>query len=178
MTKPKTSIIQIADYWEENNDIYETELNFDWGDCRTHCWNCGDDKQSKSNPKTIRLERCHIIPHSLGGVDMPHNYVLLCKDCHKIAPDITNPKYMWEWIKSNKTTFGLTNTYRIEKALSLFKERRGYDFIDIIKKGISMNDVIPKLKFVMDNNIQTHFNKYGSETLYALLCELYDEFDK
>ena len=171
----KTTIKQISDYWIENNNISELDLNFDWLYSETHCWNCGDDKQSKSNPKKIRLERCHIIPHSLGGEDKPKNYVLLCKDCHKEAPDCTKPKYMWDWIKSNKMSIGLSNSYRTQKALILFKKRRGYSFFNI-SHNFNAEEVSNKLKDVMSTMTQTHFNKFSIETIYVQFCETYDYF--
>ena len=75
----KTTLKQISDYWIKNNNISETELNFDWSDSDTHCWSCGDNKHRKSK-STVSLERCHIIPHSLGGEDLPNNYVCFVKN--------------------------------------------------------------------------------------------------
>ena len=101
--KDKTNLKDIAIYWRKNPYCCETELNFDWIDNEKVCWNCA--KETKS------LERCHIIPHSLNGIDEPNNYVLLCNQCHKQAPNNNNKNYMWEWIKSNKTPISLYNTY-------------------------------------------------------------------
>jgi len=33
------------------------------------------------------VERCHLVPHALGGADSPANLVLLCGRCHRDAPD-------------------------------------------------------------------------------------------
>lgn len=43
------------------------------------------------------LERCHIIPRSLGGSDNPENLFLLCRECHDDAPDITSKKFFLMW---------------------------------------------------------------------------------
>ena len=181
MANYKTTKEQIANYWIENSNIEEIHLNFDWAEAYTYCWNCGRNCQSKTHPKKIRLERCHIVPASLGGGDIPSNYVLLCYECHLEAPDCINPKYIWEWIKGNKNLLGVTGTYKAEKALRLFKQRRGYsfftikDFIKNDKKGVEQFD--NDFKRLSKTNIQTHGNTYGIETYYCLFCELYDLYN-
>jgi hypothetical protein len=179
----KTTLIQIAEYWRTIQPYSELDLNFNWDDNEFVCWNCGDDKSrkrdaNKPNPKA-RLERCHIIPHALGGKDEPSNYVLLCAECHIAAPDHTNPKYMWEWILSNKMELGFYNMYKFNKAEKLFTERKGYSFI---------KNVLPKLenKYGYDGsmeiltnelkNINLHGIKYSIETYYALFSEIEDKY--
>jgi len=125
----KTTLSKIADYWIINSNISETDLNFDWSDAHTHCWNCGDDKY-RSSVKKASLERCHIIPHSLGGKDTPSNYVLMCSDCHSEAPNTSNHNDMWNWIKSNYMPLSLYGTYRIRKAAIMFKQKEGYSFFE------------------------------------------------
>jgi hypothetical protein len=74
------------------------------------CWACGAwdhgcDIELKEGVDTYTawnkatyLERCHIIPRSMGGLDKPRNLVLLCKKCHKTSPDLLKKKYMKKWI--------------------------------------------------------------------------------
>lgn len=143
----KTTLKQIADYWIEHNDICEMELNFDWADAHTHCWNCGDDKNRSKSTKAS-LQRCHIIPHSLGGVDTPSNYVLLCASCHKESPNVKNTSAMWDYIKSNRTKHGFTGTYRIEKGLELFKQKEGYCFFD---KALNISNIMEVIADAMKN---------------------------
>jgi hypothetical protein len=45
-----------------------------------------------------KLQKCHIIPHSLGGDENPKNMFLLCKDCHEESPDTNNPKNFFKWV--------------------------------------------------------------------------------
>lgn len=125
---------QIAKYWKENNTIHETNLNFNWVDAEKCCWNCGNE--------TKHLNRCHIIPHMLGGMDKPNNYVLLCGSCDNIAPNIGNSKAMWDWIISNKQPIKIKNTYQIQKAFDEFKLKHGYSFFD---KAIYIKDINLKL---------------------------------
>lgn len=87
----KTTIRQAIDYWQHR--ISECDLSVDWAEADTHCWRYGCQKN---------LERCHIIPDSLGGKDEPGNIVLLCKRCHQEGPNVTDPEIMWDWIKAYK----------------------------------------------------------------------------
>jgi 5-methylcytosine-specific restriction endonuclease McrA len=167
----KTSIKKIAEYWIKNNNIPEENLNFDWADSFTHCWNCGDNKKS-SDGKTVRLERCHIIPHSLNGEDTPSNFVLLCNLCHTLAPNTSNKNDMWDWIKSNHIPFALTNTYRIRKALVLFKNKEGYSFFS---KAIHIDNLLEKLENKMRNDMTTHGINYNESTYYYILKSLINE---
>lgn len=58
------------------------------------CWGCWEHRP---------LERCHIIPHSIGGADSdPANYVLLCNRCHEDSPDVRDADEMWRWIADRK----------------------------------------------------------------------------
>lgn len=90
----KTTKQEIIDYWIEFED--ECDLNFDWSEANIICWRCGCKR---------RLQRCHIIPYSLGGKDEPSNFVLLCNECHIEAPNVESSTFMWDWIKSYHNPF-------------------------------------------------------------------------
>ena len=79
-------------YWFSRVD--ESGLSADASEAHERCWRCGYKH---------RLERCHIIPHSLGGRDEPANLVLLCKRCHAEGPNVADPEIMWDWIKASGT---------------------------------------------------------------------------
>jgi hypothetical protein len=51
--------------------------------------------------KTV-LERCHLVPHALGGPDSPENLVLLCGRCHRDAPDVGSADHMLWWVGDRK----------------------------------------------------------------------------
>lgn len=162
----KTTLKQIADYWVSHSEICETKLNFDWSDAYSHCWNCGDNKKRKSN---VSLEKCHIIPHSLGGLDEPSNYVLLCKSCHESAPNTSNPNDMWDWIKSNFIPFSFTDTYHIRQALIMFKEKEGYSFFE---KAVFVDDLNDCIKKEL-RKTSTHLShKNNTSTLYFTLKKI------
>lgn len=89
--KIKTNIEDIVKYWSKYID--ESDISVDQTESASHCWRCGCRKN---------LERCHIIPYSLGGLDEPKNLVLLCKRCHSEGPNVTDVEIMWDWIKAYK----------------------------------------------------------------------------
>lgn len=88
----KTTKEEIVDYWVRVED--ECGLSVDWSEALIRCWRCG----YKAN-----LQRCHIIPYSLGGKDEPSNFVLLCSRCHIDAPNVESKTFMWDWIRANGT---------------------------------------------------------------------------
>lgn len=90
----KTTKKEAVDYWSCFVD--ECDLSVDWSEGETHCWRCGCER---------KLERCHIIPDSLGGKDEPANIVLLCERCHAEGPNVSDAEIMWDWIKAYKVSF-------------------------------------------------------------------------
>lgn len=79
---------EIVEYWAARES--DAGLGVNWSEAETRCWRCGYEG---------RLERCHIVPSALGGADEPHNLVLLCKRCHREAPNVADPRYMWIWLR-------------------------------------------------------------------------------
>lgn len=73
------------------------------------------------------LERCHIVPHALGGSDTdPSNYFLLCKKCHEEAPDTADRKNFLRWVykkRSNVHLFGRDMTKLFDDILAECKEQ-------------------------------------------------------
>lgn len=97
MTKRGNNPVGIGDiisYWAGHVD--ESNLGTDFADAHERCWRCGWKR---------KLERCHIIPKSLGGNDTPGNLVLLCHQCHLEAPNCKDPSAMWEWITRTHAIF-------------------------------------------------------------------------
>lgn len=84
---PKTKHADIVNYWVSRQD--ECGLAVDWAEAHERCWRCG----YKS-----RLHRCHIVPNAQGGPDEPSNLVLLCGRCHREAPNVADPSFMWLWL--------------------------------------------------------------------------------
>lgn len=44
------------------------------------------------------LNRCHIVPGSLGGEDKPSNLFLMCEECHLLSPDTIYVSSFFKWV--------------------------------------------------------------------------------
>lgn len=100
----------ILEYWKEL--LSGHGLFIDWGE--PSCWVCGfhydakyDIKRSGVDWKEIHdcweripLQRCHIVPRSLGGADTVENLFLMCRECHDLAPNTNIPQIFFEWSRS------------------------------------------------------------------------------
>lgn len=103
---------KIADYWtntdegqerirqiKESYKIDVTNLACIDRDI-AHCWACNKTIRSGStgyNVPDLGLQRCHVIPHSLGGSNHPSNLILMCSPCHAASPDTNEELYFWKW---------------------------------------------------------------------------------
>tara|TARA_B100001113_G_C20765968_1_gene473057 strand:+ start:42 stop:521 length:480 start_codon:yes stop_codon:yes gene_type:complete len=94
----KTSKKQIIEWGKKNID--ECGYGVDMNEMNTRCWRCGYERET---------ERCHVIPHSLGGEDTPSNFRLLCNECHHEAPNVNDPEEMDNWIR--RTNVGEYDTF-------------------------------------------------------------------
>lgn len=99
MANIKTTKDQIVEWGQKN--IGEVGYGCDAADMSTHCWRCGYKDQG--------TERCHVIPHALGGEDTPSNFRLLCHQCHKEAPNVNDYNEMDNWIR--RTCVPAYNTF-------------------------------------------------------------------
>lgn len=116
-----TPIKDIVEYWEGKID--ECDLNVDWSEANERCWRCGYKR---------KLQRCHIIPDTLGGEDAPYNLVLLCDQCHKEAPNVQDSKFMWDWIKSYHAPF--YDTFWNNRALDEYENIYNRKFIQELEE--------------------------------------------
>ncbi len=157
----KTKKEDIVNYWFFEQMVDEGGLSVDAAEAHERCWRCGCEK---------RLERCHIIPESLGGKDEPSNFVLLCHRCHIENPNISDPEIMWDWIRAYRVSF-----YDTFWSILGAKE---YEFIynksienEIIDLGIDIDD---KLKDFIEINIKELFKEisyhYGHPYLNTATC--------
>jgi 5-methylcytosine-specific restriction endonuclease McrA len=127
---------EIFDLWKEK--IFELGLFLDWGE--PSCWVCGFHYEAKydigksdaawneilARWNKIPLQRCHIIPRSLGGPDSPDNLFLMCKECHDLAPNTNIPDIFFEWAKSQ--SWELRNRNRLIEAFRSFQiEESSYE---------------------------------------------------
>lgn len=101
----------------------------DWAEAEDHCWRCGCERH---------LQRCHIIPHALGGKDEPSNIVLLCRRCHADGPNVTDPEIMWDWIRSYSVPF--YNTFWSLKGMQEYRHIYGSGFMDDFQKIVRASE--------------------------------------
>jgi hypothetical protein len=67
---------------------------------------------------------------------------------------------MWDWIKSNKTIYGFTDCYFIEKGLEEYKRMYGRDVLDdMISSGIKHDNISERMReYNQEIKISTHFS--------------------
>jgi len=111
-TETLPSKSEIFEYWK--NRFEKLGLFVDWGE--PGCWACGFHYDAKydvrsSHPSWSRvlacwektpLQRCHIVPRSLGGSDKVSNLFLMCRECHDLAPNTTSRKVFLDWAKTQR----------------------------------------------------------------------------
>ena len=106
-------IIDIVSYWSQHED--ECCLGIDWSEAHERCWRCA---------YKTRLQRCHIIPASRGGSATADNLVLLCRRCHREAPNVPDPRFMWIWLRATHVPF--YDTYWSLRGAQEFKAMFGH----------------------------------------------------
>ena len=98
----------IARYWAEweieNKKVQPWSVcGFDWGE--PSCMACNWFREEWDNPKTVAarwnsstLNKCHVVPLYLGGLDDPSNMVLMCDVCHAGQPDSVDPQVTYDYM--------------------------------------------------------------------------------
>jgi hypothetical protein len=144
---------EIVDYWKDK--IFKLGLFVDWGE--PSCWVCGFHYGNKYDIKrtnagweevlrcwnAIPLQRCHIVPRSLGGSNIPDNLFLMCKECHDLAPNTNIPEIFFQW--ANTQSWYRREMNRIREALTSFGiEEDNYDLIMEIVKSSEFRQWVSK----------------------------------
>ena len=107
---PKSKIFE---HWTDR--LGELGFLIDWGE--PSCWACGFHYDAKydirrsdaswdeilSCCEKIPLQRCHIVPRSLGGTNEVSNLFLMCRECHDRAPNTCMPDVFFSWAKSQSS---------------------------------------------------------------------------
>lgn len=89
-----TTFADIVAHWAGHQT--ECGLSVDWADAHELCWRCAQKRN---------LQRCHIVPRALGGTELPENLVLLCGQCHAEAPNVSDPEFMWVWLRAHAASY-------------------------------------------------------------------------
>jgi 5-methylcytosine-specific restriction endonuclease McrA len=115
-------------HWKDR--LVDMGIFIDWGE--PSCWTCGFHYGSKYDIKSsdaswskilngwerIPLQRCHIVPRSLGGMDESSNLFLMCRECHDLQPNTALPEIFLEWACTQN--WMRRETAKIEEALRSF----------------------------------------------------------
>jgi HNH endonuclease len=119
---------QIFSHWKDR--FPDIGIFVDWGE--PSCWACGFHYSTKYDVRSsdagwkkilngwdrVPLQRCHIVPRSLGGTDEPSNLFLMCRECHDLAPNTALPKIFFEWVRAQSSA--RRESAMIEEALRSF----------------------------------------------------------
>ena len=125
----KKWIRDAVSYW--SSIVCETDIGVDWIDAYDRCWRCAHKRT---------LQRCHIVPKSLGGADSTDNIIPLCSSCHDQQPDVIDPDETWRWIKETCADF--YDQYHIQAGIEMAR-LRGVD-IDSLDE-----DLVREIMFTM-----------------------------
>ena len=185
---PKGEVINTAD-----SHILEDEFVVD-DDYVPRCWGCGkpavrdshlegwitktcgegdEDTQLKKlwNSKETRhlLNRCHIVPGSLGGEDEPSNLFLMCSECHRLSPDTIYPSAFFKWVVQHRKQmlFGkLHPNYALEQIDESLKQDYNVTLIELLHKihDLGGDDKIKDLNKFLEKRISTHGAKVSDAT--------------
>jgi hypothetical protein len=88
-----TTRTEVASYWYG-------DLHLDMGEAM--CWACrrwDGSGQEGAYEDADWLERCHLVPASLGGSDAPENLVMLCARCHREMPNVLDRTAALSWVR-------------------------------------------------------------------------------
>jgi 5-methylcytosine-specific restriction endonuclease McrA len=110
----RTRKAEIARYWSDTRAGLERlpENCAIGGELEPCCFACGFDavrcdvsSEGWDGWETAALDRCHLVPRALGGDESPSNLVLLCRPCHRDAPNVGDPSYMLRGITERESWF-------------------------------------------------------------------------
>ncbi len=176
---------EIFEHWKTWLD----KNGFDWGE--PTCWACrygfngkyditdfySSDETIKKHWNKSSLQRCHIIPKSLGGNNHPENLFLMCKECHDLAPNTSFKDVFMRWAEKQ-------NYFeRIMKRNKKLFEVYGIELND--ENCGKMNSFILTEKFRdwFRDNSGLHWNQQGlgnkltPSTFVGLIVKYFEEYD-
>ena len=126
------------------------------------------------------MQRCHIIPDSLGGKDEPSNIVLLCGRCHEDGPNVSDPEIMWDWIKAYRVPFYET-FWQIQgmKEYEFIYKKKLEDEIKyiLLEANVELDEstqaAISQVLFSMQGEVSVHFGEtYLNTATLAGVCRM------
>ena len=149
----KTKPTEIVEYWSTHES--EEGLSVDWADALDRCWRCAEKPSASEGSRPLEL--CHIIPAALGGKDEPSNFILLCWRCHLEAPNVSDPSYMWIWLRAHAQSF--YESYWTMRATEEFRKLFGFEpgkmLLDhVLQKGLQEDEAAARYKEAMSGMLR------------------------
>ena len=161
--------LKLCTCWARHTD--ESGLSVDFAEAHERCWRCGCRR---------RLERCHIVPDSLGGEDIPSNFVILCKRCHLDNPNVADPEIMWDWLRAYSVP--LYDTFWDIQGMEEYKKIYGVSVMEeFSSRDLRLDD--PEVREIRDEVAQGASYHFGDPhlnvaTLAGLQRMLFKEYDR
>lgn len=103
MKRKVIDIGEVVEYWRDKPNSFGTFIDVN----EPTCWSCGQFWEGRYDAvgstylscwRKAPLQICHVIPKSLGGNEHPNNLVLMCKECHDLAPNTSFPEILYRWM--------------------------------------------------------------------------------
>lgn len=156
---------EIVGYWAEHMD--ECGLSVDWAEAEKLCWRCAQPRL---------LQRCHIVPRALGGSDDVSNLILLCGQCHAEAPNVSDPEFMWTWLRAHAAV--LYGTYWYIRGVREYELIYGKALLDECIQDSSI--LLPKIhaslaKYMEQTSTHWGQGKINPATIAWLLRQIVQE---
>jgi hypothetical protein len=119
--------------------------------------------------KVSPLQRCHIVPRSLGGSDEPDNLFLMCRECHDRTPNTISRDAFFKWVDGqNCFKRGMTQVREEMDAFGVSDEE-ALELGDLVHSEEFKNWAQDKWGIHMSQS--GHGAKITMSTLFALLVE-------
>ncbi|WP_182037412.1 HNH endonuclease [Vibrio diabolicus] len=124
MKREVIDIGEVVEYWRDKPNSFGALIDIN----EPTCWSCGQPWEGRHDVlrgsylrgwRKAPLQICHVIPKSLGGDEHPSNLVLMCKECHDLAPNTSFPEIMYKWMA--KQSYFKRLMAKLELALSDFE---------------------------------------------------------
>lgn len=137
----------IAWYWLISEDG-RSRIPFDCDPLEPCCFACGlwDEALCRDNASLADfsymwdsakfLERAHMTPRGCAGVNDAANIILLCVSCHRVSPDVRDPKVITDWVLASKKDERSRQMRAVCDTYERVREA-GISFMDLVPAALS-----------------------------------------
>lgn len=120
-------------------------------------------KRIWSESNITRLQKAHIVPHSLCGLNTPNNFFLLCESCHKDSPDTIFEKEFFKWVYKRRHHNPLWEM--VQNSLLRYPEE--------VYENVSIPSAESIRRFAKSTTT-THYGECASATIEAIVNHIID----